>query len=473
MALGSDYEKIKLVHDAICEQTVYAYDEYNYPVDDQWAHTIEGVFCQQKSAVCEGQAKAFSAVLNELGIENTIISGIGGAEEDNGPHAWNAVKLEGIWYLVDVTWDNQEPNYNYEWFLNGTESFMNSHVVTKYIEFHPTISAKDYQLPQSVDPAATVKLTVTQPPVGTLGCYINGVRIDDSRVAKGSTVDIVYTPNDAAHPGEVCLNGTPTDSRRFYIYEDTEIGISGLDMTAIGMKLVNKDSYVGYLHNDGTYIFSTEIMAEVTMRYDGSDQTTTDLFPAVPKASELYAGTSYANGLTRRGQITFTPVIPDYINSEGTLSQRSTVLLYGTPLDVKVTTPADITLRVGYEPYNADIISLGNISCPSGSSVQRIYKGTILTLPSTVRMPAETGVYSAYDIGAAYTISENGQPPVGCSGNIDVRNNSELTLLPSAKVTEVLYTNGENEKVSISNLPEIIAEKAGTVEEQEKNIKKS
>lgn len=59
-----------------------------------------------KAAVCQGYAVTFYVMMTELGIPCTIVGGTA----NGGGHAWNAVKLDGYWYFVDVTWD--DPLFN-------------------------------------------------------------------------------------------------------------------------------------------------------------------------------------------------------------------------------------------------------------------------------------------------------------------------------------------------------------------------
>ena len=51
--------------------------------------------------VCEGYAKAFKLVCDELGIPCLMVDGL-----TEVAHEWNQVWLDGAWYAVDVTWDD-------------------------------------------------------------------------------------------------------------------------------------------------------------------------------------------------------------------------------------------------------------------------------------------------------------------------------------------------------------------------------
>jgi transglutaminase/protease-like cytokinesis protein 3 len=52
--------------------------------------------------VCEGIANLFAAVASKMGLESAVVTGrASGARQER--HAWNAVKIDGKWGLVDIT----------------------------------------------------------------------------------------------------------------------------------------------------------------------------------------------------------------------------------------------------------------------------------------------------------------------------------------------------------------------------------
>lgn len=66
---------------------------------------------RSKKAVCEGYAQTFKQVSEKLGIPCKLIGGYakGDISDINNPpnaenHAWNAVKIDKKWYLIDATW---------------------------------------------------------------------------------------------------------------------------------------------------------------------------------------------------------------------------------------------------------------------------------------------------------------------------------------------------------------------------------
>ena len=150
----SDYEKIKIVHDYLIDNI-----EYDTTVLEKNIYNIYGALVSKK-CVCEGYAKAFQYLMNELGIENAIV--IGTATNSNGEtenHAWNYVKLNDNWYAVDVTWDDPviigggelSDKSRYQYFLKGASTFNQNHVeANTFTEGgqsfdYPTLSENDYE----------------------------------------------------------------------------------------------------------------------------------------------------------------------------------------------------------------------------------------------------------------------------------------------------------------------------------------
>ena len=76
-------------------------------ISDKMVHTT----LRKKKAVCEGYASLYKAVSDLCGLESVIISGSSknnykliGREPKGTDHAWNAVKIDKQWHLLDATW---------------------------------------------------------------------------------------------------------------------------------------------------------------------------------------------------------------------------------------------------------------------------------------------------------------------------------------------------------------------------------
>lgn len=104
-------EKVRIIHDAICALCVYDMAAAENPDETFWSlypdsQSAYGALVEGK-AVCGGYAKAFEYLCHLCGIPCIYVTGQAQTNVMNGPHAWNLVQIDGVWTLVDVTWDDQ------------------------------------------------------------------------------------------------------------------------------------------------------------------------------------------------------------------------------------------------------------------------------------------------------------------------------------------------------------------------------
>ncbi|MDE6088843.1 MAG: hypothetical protein K2G25_10745, partial [Oscillospiraceae bacterium] len=96
----SDVEKIRKIHDNLVISTEYDLISAQSSQKDI-SNSAYGCLVNHR-AICQGYAQAFQLLLNRLGMECGICSGI--ARDQS--HAWNYVLLNQKYYWVDVTWDD-------------------------------------------------------------------------------------------------------------------------------------------------------------------------------------------------------------------------------------------------------------------------------------------------------------------------------------------------------------------------------
>ncbi len=104
----TDYQKELALHDWICDHVRYDYD-IGVKSTCSYSGLVDGL------AVCEGYSELFTELLHRAGIDAATVYGFIPAERpsDNNSHAWNIVCIDGDWYYVDVTWDDNRGDYNY------------------------------------------------------------------------------------------------------------------------------------------------------------------------------------------------------------------------------------------------------------------------------------------------------------------------------------------------------------------------
>lgn len=147
----SDYEKVKIVHDSLVKMLEYESSRANI-------HNIYGSLVEKK-AVCEGYAKAFKYILDSLDIPCILVCGMAtNSNSQTENHMWNYVQLNGIWYGVDVTWDDpiiiggnsNSSTIRHTYFCKGNSTFSRSHIPSGSISNEgqifklPTLASKNY-----------------------------------------------------------------------------------------------------------------------------------------------------------------------------------------------------------------------------------------------------------------------------------------------------------------------------------------
>jgi len=118
---NSEYEKINVIYDYICKNITYDYEHLEDESYKLKATAYAALI--NKTAVCQGYANLFYRLTKEVGIDARIMKGnaVTVATSEPGPHAWNIVKVDGKYYLLDATWDAGKDEYDY--FLKGSSDF--------------------------------------------------------------------------------------------------------------------------------------------------------------------------------------------------------------------------------------------------------------------------------------------------------------------------------------------------------------
>lgn len=150
---GSTYKDIKIIHDYLVDNL--SYDEKYESVG---TYSIYGALVEKK-CVCEGYTRAFKYLADMAGINCVLIQGTAtNTEGKTEKHAWNAVYLNGFWYLLDATWDDPIivgrgivlASAHYKYFLKGSKTFSKDHIEERQFsdggkQFqYPKISELDY-----------------------------------------------------------------------------------------------------------------------------------------------------------------------------------------------------------------------------------------------------------------------------------------------------------------------------------------
>ena len=133
-------QKIKALHDWVCNNVDYAYDS-NHEPDRSWKNAYDSSVFMQDKAICEGYARALTLLLREAGIEAYYV-------HNPGVHAWCMVKIDDYYFHVDPCFDDGDEIY-YGYFLVSDKDVNTGNSHSKWEIASPWNSRIDYTLPQT------------------------------------------------------------------------------------------------------------------------------------------------------------------------------------------------------------------------------------------------------------------------------------------------------------------------------------
>lgn len=118
---SSEIEKVRAIYRWIIQNLEYQYD---LPYED---YTMDvGVILKKRKTKCLGFTAVFDTLCYHAKIKSTYVYGYvneDGSTWKGGTHVWNAVQINGKWYLIDPTWGQVDDKY----FLMPPKEFIKSH----------------------------------------------------------------------------------------------------------------------------------------------------------------------------------------------------------------------------------------------------------------------------------------------------------------------------------------------------------
>lgn len=122
----SDYNNILRIHNYLIENIEYDKQKRDFikkesTIDSPYkSNSAYGALLENK-AICSGYSDSLVLFLQKMGIENYRVA--------TKTHIWNAVKLDGVWYHIDLTWDDAKYTNgltftSYKYFLISTNDLL-------------------------------------------------------------------------------------------------------------------------------------------------------------------------------------------------------------------------------------------------------------------------------------------------------------------------------------------------------------
>lgn len=135
---SSEYEMVRAVYEHLNLTTTYNLDAPDH-------QNIYSVFVNKES-VCAGISKAAQLLLNRLGIFATYVVGdayVPGTSTQPVGHAWNLVRVDGMYYYLDVTWGSPG-------FLEGSALADRIEIVYDYLLLNEALLFRTHTLDESI-----------------------------------------------------------------------------------------------------------------------------------------------------------------------------------------------------------------------------------------------------------------------------------------------------------------------------------
>ena len=213
-----ELEKAQAIHDWLVEN--YEYDEENALNDTvpETSHTAEGAY-QTRKAVCDGYTMSFALLAKSVGLEvRNVLGTCIGTKDVPEVHAWNQVKIDDVWYNVDVTWDDPV--------VSGSGANSDNHSY-RYFLVPDSVIAGDH-FPQT----KTIACTTPQPQDKIITEY----------VGKQEKNNLYYCTNHTQIKQAFTKTAAANARMMILIYPTTETNISKIEKTVLSCKPSNIQS---------------------------------------------------------------------------------------------------------------------------------------------------------------------------------------------------------------------------------------
>lgn len=240
----SDYEKICAIYSYITKNVSYAEN-----LDDMTVFSAYGALVNGE-AVCQGYSQLLYRMLTEAGIFSRVIEG----SSNNVNHAWNIAEIDGLYYLLDATYDSAYSAFSMTpYLLKGTSDFDEADSV------HTHVTSTGNPQSYALYPDYTSEKFNEQ-------YKINETAYNPDNPAKGYTLGDVN--NDSF------INAIDASRVLFSYAETSATGISSLTAAELRAANVNGDKYVNAV--DASYLL--KYYAELS---SGSSLTLTEFLDSL------------------------------------------------------------------------------------------------------------------------------------------------------------------------------------------------
>jgi Transglutaminase-like superfamily len=181
--------------------------------NDTFSKTIFKTLREKKRTVCTGYAYLLRELCAHSDIQCEIIDGYGRTAQSNiggtgiANHSWNAVKLNGAWYLCDPTWSSGAYDTQQKQFVQKFEAAYFLPAPSLFIKNHYPLDSAWMLLDEKPD-----LNTFLNRPLIYVNAYYNEVHDPmpntiEVQVTKGETVSFSFVGKKAIEKTSIMING--------------------------------------------------------------------------------------------------------------------------------------------------------------------------------------------------------------------------------------------------------------------------
>ena len=137
----TETEKARIIYAWITQHIAYDLIAYNDAVyNNQYPNVEAETVLRDRQTICSGYSNLYFALAEAMNLESAIVIGHAKGATPNLKrfqdvnHSWNAVRIDGEWYLLDATWGagsitNSQFSFDYKpyYFATAPKELINNH----------------------------------------------------------------------------------------------------------------------------------------------------------------------------------------------------------------------------------------------------------------------------------------------------------------------------------------------------------
>lgn len=258
LALNIDYNSKKDVFDIGNTIIIYSTrDDKKRQENIRKENRLKNILTTKK-AICIGYSEIFKAVCDAIGIESEIVTGYSKIyiddienEKNYKNHAWNVVKINNEWKLIDVTWastfikgmptNSRQTLYDYYFFTDPKELIL-THFPSnsKWQLLKTKVSKKDFfKTPLLYTNYFKTEIKLTDIQKGAIEIHKKKLQIYFDKIPKNETIYYLLEGNEGLKPLPIkaSKNGTFIASIDYRKSQSSHVTIYAGRLPLVGFKI--------------------------------------------------------------------------------------------------------------------------------------------------------------------------------------------------------------------------------------------